>query len=92
MRTEEWAKQKLISLGWEVDVIEYTKPHSGFMCIEGGYFCQLSTDEDDFELLDNLKTEGIFGNIMGSGIILALYKDDFISLINKIPNKPINHE
>ena len=87
MNAIEWSKRELAKKGWGISEINYERPSSGFKCIEGGYFCQLSTTENDWDMLDEINVGKIFGFIGGTGIITALYKDDFIALIKIIPQK-----
>lgn len=93
MKTIDFCRNKLESAGWKVNEISYERPKSGFKCIEGGYHCYLEVDEDDYDTLEKIPFDkNIFGTINGCGIINALYKDDFIKLVNKIPNKNNNKE
>ena len=88
MSTVEICRNKLESNGWKVLRIIYERPKSGFKCIEGGFFCELQSDENDYETLEKIPFDkNIFGSISGTGIIMALYKNDFIKLVNKIPTK-----
>jgi hypothetical protein len=90
MSTETYTRKILSGKGWVIKSFEYEKPKSGFKCIEGGYFCELVSDENDYDILENIPFDNnVFGSISGSGLIMALYKKDFIQLINKIPNKPL---
>lgn len=87
MNTIEYCKNKLESNGWKVLEISYEKPKSGFKSIDGGFFCRIETDENDYDALEKIPIDkNVFGTISGSGIIMALYKDDFIKLVNSIPN------
>ena len=89
MTTVDWAKSEIIKKGWQLNSIEYSKPKSGFMCIEGGFICFLETDESHYDILNKVDTNGIFGSIEPTGIILALHKKEFIKLIKLLPIKSI---
>ena len=88
MNTEDYTRKTLEKKGWRIAHFEYEKPKSGFKCIDGGFLCELDSDESDWDTLEQIPFDkNIFGTISGSGVIMALYKKDFVALINKIPNR-----
>lgn len=88
MKTGDYTRKMLAKKGWDVINFEYQRPKSGFKCIEGGYLCEIEANEEDWEILEAITFDkSLFGNISFDGRIMALYKEDFIALVNKVPNR-----
>lgn len=89
MTAKDYTYKQLSKKGWTIKSFEYSKPSSGFKCIEGGYLCELETNDDDWDIFEKIPYDPeIFGTIHNGGLIMALRKDDFIALVDKIPTKP----